>query len=67
MNAFHKHFLLTLRQALLQGWGHRGHQIDLARPCIRDPGSQSISHPENLLEHRSLGAILPPSTPTPSF
>lgn len=29
------------------------------------PGFSSISHPENLLEHRSLGAILPPSTPHP--
>lgn len=31
------------------------------------PGFSSISHPENLLEHRWLGAILPPSTPTPNF
>ena len=31
------------------------------------PGFSSISHLENLLEHRSWGASLPPSTPTPSF
>lgn len=31
------------------------------------PGFSSISHLENLLEHRLSGASLPPSTPTPSF